>query len=154
MQANSSNVSSDPPTQQQPVAAAAATVAPPPPQWVAMQYPAAAMVMQHHMIPPPHYPAHYLPYHPHIQQQQQHHPSANQQQGSAGENRTIWVGDLHNWMDEDYLRNCFASTGEVNHPFRVYIFLFCSLLYGCCRLWCVFEFKVLVCWMFTVYCIY
>ncbi|KAL8094601.1 polyadenylate-binding protein RBP47C'-like [Apium graveolens] len=118
MQANnSSNVSSDPPTQQQPVATAATTVAPPPPQWVAMQYPAAAMVMQHHMIPPPHYPAHYLPYHPHIQQQQQHqqhHPSPTQQQGSAGENRTIWVGDLHNWMDEDYLRNCFASTGEVS----------------------------------------
>ncbi|XP_076901746.1 polyadenylate-binding protein RBP47C'-like [Bidens hawaiensis] len=33
--------------------------------------------------------------------------------GAGGDNRTIWVGDLHNWMDEDYLRNCFASTGEV-----------------------------------------
>ncbi|CAA0808021.1 Polyadenylate-binding protein RBP47C [Striga hermonthica] len=33
--------------------------------------------------------------------------------GSSGVNRTIWVGDLCGWMDEDYLRNCFASTGEV-----------------------------------------
>ncbi|KAK1395752.1 polyadenylate-binding protein RBP47-like [Heracleum sosnowskyi] len=97
-------------TQNQPVVAA--TVAPPP-QWMPMQYP--AMVMQHHMIPPPHYPPHYLPYHPMQQQQQQHHPAPSHQQGSGGssENRTIWVGDLHNWMDEDYLRNCFASTGEV-----------------------------------------
>lgn len=91
----------------------APTVAQPPPQWMPMQYP--PMVMQHHMIPPPHYPPHYLPYHP-----LQHHPApSHQQQGSGGssENRTIWVGDLHNWMDEDYLRNCFASTGEVLVPF-------------------------------------
>lgn len=97
-------------TKNQPVIAA--TVAPPPPQWMPMQYP--AMVMQHHMIPPPHFPSHYMPYHP---MQQQHHPAraTSHQQGSgeSSENRTIWVGDLHNWMDEDYLRNCFASTGEV-----------------------------------------
>ncbi|KAI3465401.1 hypothetical protein Pfo_022064 [Paulownia fortunei] len=103
-------------------------VAPPPvvaavqgQQWVAMPYPAAAMVMQHGMIPAPHYAPHYMPYHhPHPQH---HHPPPlpPQQQssnsnggGSNGENRTIWVGDLHNWMDEDYLRSCFASTGEVS----------------------------------------
>ncbi|CAI9267010.1 unnamed protein product [Lactuca saligna] len=86
-------------------------------QWVAMQYPAAAMVMQHQMMAPSpgHYSMapHYVPYHPH----HLHHPVSQQPQqgsgGGGGENRTIWVGDLHNWMDEDYLRNCFASTGEV-----------------------------------------
>ncbi|XP_076929470.1 polyadenylate-binding protein RBP47C'-like [Bidens hawaiensis] len=85
-------------------------------QWVPMQYPPAAMVMQHPMMAPSpgHYPMapHYMPYHP-------HHlphpvpPAASAAGGGAGENRTVWVGDLHNWMDEDYLRSCFASTGEV-----------------------------------------
>ncbi|CAI9777787.1 unnamed protein product [Fraxinus pennsylvanica] len=88
--------------------------------WVAMQYPAAAMVMQHGMMPAPHYPPHYMPYHHHHFHQvhhpptpppQQHHSNSNG--GSNGENRTIWMGDLHNWMDEDYLQNCFSSTGEV-----------------------------------------
>ncbi|KAI3460255.1 hypothetical protein Pfo_016918 [Paulownia fortunei] len=92
-------------------------------QWV-VQYPAAAMVMQHGMMPAPHYTPHYMPYHHH---HLHHHPPLpppppppQQQSGSSngggsnGENRTIWVGDLHNWMDEDYLRNCFASTGEVS----------------------------------------
>ncbi|KAM7517093.1 hypothetical protein LguiA_006676 [Lonicera macranthoides] len=107
----SNNGGSDP-VQPQQNQAGAATV-PGQQQWVAMQYPAAAMVMQHHqMIPPPHFPPHYMPYH------QQHHlpPQPQQQQqggGSSDENRTIWVGDLHSWMDEDYLRSCFASTGEV-----------------------------------------
>ncbi|KAK3039390.1 hypothetical protein RJ639_027639 [Escallonia herrerae] len=112
---------SDPAGQQQPAVTAAG--APPPQQWVAMQYPAAAMqypaaamVMQHQMMGGPHYAPHYMPYPPppppqHHVPHQQH---LQQQQGSGGgENRTIWVGDLHNWMDEDYLRNCFASTGEV-----------------------------------------
>ncbi|CAA2981515.1 polyadenylate-binding RBP47-like [Olea europaea subsp. europaea] len=96
------------------------TAAVPGQPWVAMQYPAGAMVMQHGMIPAPHYPPHYMPYHHHHFHQlhhpptpppQQHHSNSNG--GSNGENRTIWMGDLHNWMDEDYLRNCFASTGEV-----------------------------------------
>ncbi|KAK4387552.1 Polyadenylate-binding protein RBP47C' [Sesamum angolense] len=92
-------------------------------QWVAMQYP---MVMQHGMMPAPHYAPHYMPYHHHLhhhpplppppppQQQQQQQTGATNGGGSNGENRTIWVGDLHNWMDEDYLRSCFASTGEVS----------------------------------------
>ncbi|KAL0323085.1 UNVERIFIED_CONTAM: Polyadenylate-binding protein RBP47C' [Sesamum angustifolium] len=92
-------------------------------QWVAMQYP---MVMQHGMMPAPHYAPHYMPYHHHLhhhpplppppppQQQQQQQTGATNGGGSNGENRTIWVGDLHNWMDEDYLRSCFASTGRVS----------------------------------------
>ncbi|XP_075480386.1 polyadenylate-binding protein RBP47C'-like isoform X2 [Primulina tabacum] len=73
-------------------------------QWAAMQYSAAAagMVMPHGMMAPPHY----MSYQP-------HHPPSPQHSSSNGENRTIWVGDLLNWMDQDYLRNCFASTGEV-----------------------------------------
>ncbi|KAK2992304.1 hypothetical protein RJ640_020297, partial [Escallonia rubra] len=103
---------SDPAGQQQPAGTAAG--APPPQQWVAMQYPAAAMVMQHQMMGGPHYAPHYMPYPPPPQHHVPHQQHLQQQQGSGGgENRTIWVGDLHNWMDEDYLRNCFASTGEV-----------------------------------------
>ncbi|KAI7737498.1 hypothetical protein M8C21_020983 [Ambrosia artemisiifolia] len=60
-------------------------------QWMAMQYnPTAAM--------------YYVAYN---HRRQPHAPV------TVGENKVIWVGDLHNWMDEDYLRNCFASTGEV-----------------------------------------
>ncbi|OWM83744.1 hypothetical protein CDL15_Pgr004174 [Punica granatum] len=101
-----------------------------------VQYPAAAMAMmqqqlmmysQHHYMPYPHYQQ--LPHqHPH---QQQHgytqHPHSHQkppqQNGSGGgggasngsseEAKTIWVGDLHHWMDETYLHTCFSPTGEV-----------------------------------------
>ncbi|KAJ8628702.1 hypothetical protein MRB53_022025 [Persea americana] len=68
-------------------------------QWVAMQYPASAMMMAHH------YPPHNL-----VAYHQQSH-----RQGSTDENKTIWVGDLHYWMDENYLHSCFAQTGEVGH---------------------------------------
>ncbi|KAK8969012.1 Polyadenylate-binding protein RBP47 [Platanthera guangdongensis] len=36
-------------------------------------------------------------------------------QGNAvsEENKTIWAGDLHYWMDENYLHSCFRHTGEV-----------------------------------------
>ncbi|KAJ8526488.1 hypothetical protein K7X08_028965 [Anisodus acutangulus] len=58
---------------------------------VGQQQPWVAMVMQQ--------PHHYIPYHPH--------------QGGGSNNRTIWVGDLRNWMDEDYLATYFASTNQV-----------------------------------------
>ncbi|KAK4860376.1 hypothetical protein QYF36_022467 [Acer negundo] len=84
-------------------------------QWVAMQYPAAAaMVMPHQMMPPQHYPMpppHYVPYHQY--QPHQQHVQHQQHLGSSGENKTIWVGDLHHWMDENYLHSCFVSTGEI-----------------------------------------
>ncbi|MED6143896.1 Polyadenylate-binding protein rbp45 [Stylosanthes scabra] len=41
------------------------------------------------------------------QQQQSSQPT------SADEVRTLWIGDLQYWMDENYLYNCFAHTGEV-----------------------------------------
>ncbi|XP_027330799.1 polyadenylate-binding protein RBP47C-like [Abrus precatorius] len=88
-----------------------------PQQWVPMQYPA-AMVMQHHMLPPQHYaPPPYVPFHhqysqmPHVPHQ---HQNQQHQNGSSGENKTIWIGDLHHWMDENYLHRCFASTGEIS----------------------------------------
>ncbi|XP_022773627.1 polyadenylate-binding protein RBP47-like [Durio zibethinus] len=94
------------------------------PQWVAMQYPTAAMVMQHQMMQPQHFvatpppPQHYIPYNHHHHQYRHHHGHSQhgqQQQGSGGggENKTVWVGDLHHWMDENYLHSCFASTGEI-----------------------------------------
>ncbi|AES90216.1 polyadenylate-binding protein RBP47B [Medicago truncatula] len=103
-------------------------------QWMSMQYPATAMaMMQQQMMM---YPQHYMPYvHPHHYQQQPPHqqqvsppPSAHshhgghqqhqyqqhqQKQLAPEEIRTIWLGDLHHWMDETFLHNCFAHTGEV-----------------------------------------
>ncbi|CAK9171586.1 unnamed protein product [Ilex paraguariensis] len=93
-------------------------------QWMAMQYSpaaAAAMAMQQQMM---YAQQHYLPYHYQQQQQQQFqhqqvHQNQQQQQkqaqiqSSSEENKTIWIGDLQQWMDEDYLQSCFAHTGEV-----------------------------------------
>ncbi|KAK6939569.1 RNA recognition motif domain, partial [Dillenia turbinata] len=118
--------SQQPQQQNQGGATAAAAAAAPSPQgqpWVAaMQYPAAAMVMQHHMMPPHYSQPHYMPFQQFLHQQQQfqpqpwhqqHQQQLQQQQGSSDENKTIWVGDLHFWMDENYLHNCFVSTGEL-----------------------------------------
>ncbi|CAH9091465.1 unnamed protein product [Cuscuta europaea] len=106
---NKEEVKIKPPEQHKDQAAAAAAAGAVP--WVPMQYPPPSMIMQpHHFIPPP-YPAHYMPFY----QDHHHQPfsPARQTGGSNSENRTIWVGDLHHWMDEDYLRSCFASNREV-----------------------------------------
>ncbi|KMS96745.1 hypothetical protein BVRB_8g200490 [Beta vulgaris subsp. vulgaris] len=42
------------------------------------------------------------------QQQPQQQPPAN-----ADEIRTLWIGDLQYWMDENYIRTCFAQSGEL-----------------------------------------
>ncbi|KAL5567142.1 hypothetical protein UlMin_030306 [Ulmus minor] len=39
--------------------------------------------------------------------QQQHQPT------TVEEVRTLWIGDLQYWVDENYLSSCFAHTGEV-----------------------------------------
>uniref|UniRef100_A0A803PTA3 RRM domain-containing protein n=1 Tax=Cannabis sativa TaxID=3483 RepID=A0A803PTA3_CANSA len=44
------------------------------------------------------------------QQQQQHH---HHQPTTVEEVRTLWIGDLQYWVDENYLNSCFAHTGEV-----------------------------------------
>ncbi|KAF5804126.1 putative RNA recognition motif domain, nucleotide-binding alpha-beta plait domain superfamily [Helianthus annuus] len=38
---------------------------------------------------------------------------ATPQPATADEIRTLWIGDLQYWMDEQYLLSCFAQTGEV-----------------------------------------
>ncbi|XP_009789022.2 polyadenylate-binding protein RBP45-like [Nicotiana sylvestris] len=38
---------------------------------------------------------------------------ATAQPTSADEIRSLWIGDLQFWMDEQYIHNCFAHTGEV-----------------------------------------
>ncbi|XP_038694263.1 polyadenylate-binding protein RBP47B-like isoform X2 [Tripterygium wilfordii] len=88
-------------------------------QWMgAMTYPASAMaMMQQQMMM---YPQHYMAYYQ--QQQQQQYQQKQQQQSfqkqqlpkSNEDVRTIWVGDLQHWMDETYLHNCFAHTGEIS----------------------------------------
>ncbi|KAI0507589.1 hypothetical protein KFK09_013715 [Dendrobium nobile] len=98
-------------------------------QWVGMQYPeaaAAAMAMQHQMMgavppPPAQYGSRYLPYPP----PPPHPPPVYRQFAppfvpvsglgpqSGEENKSIWVGDLHYWMDENYLHSCFGHTGEL-----------------------------------------
>ncbi|XP_006660711.2 polyadenylate-binding protein RBP47-like [Oryza brachyantha] len=111
-----------------PVAAVAAP--PPPPHWVAMPFAppgAAAMVMQHQMAPPPpQFAPHFVPFHavgpPPPQPRAaaappvavaMGSPAPHAQGGGQEENKTIWVGDLHYWMDENYLHSCFGYTGEV-----------------------------------------
>lgn len=82
-------------------------------QWMAMhQYPAAAMTAQQVMYQPQ---QHYIPYQQHLQHYQQPQLQVQTQiQSSTDDNRTIWIGDLQQWMDESYLNSCFAHTGEVS----------------------------------------
>ncbi|GJN09438.1 hypothetical protein PR202_ga27444 [Eleusine coracana subsp. coracana] len=40
-------------------------------------------------------------------------PPAEATPANPNEVRTLWIGDLQFWMDENYVYNCFASTGEV-----------------------------------------
>ncbi|KAJ6841175.1 polyadenylate-binding protein RBP47-like [Iris pallida] len=85
-------------------------------QWVAMQYPP--------MMPPPQFappPPHFIAYQPMptpppppMQQQQKGSSAAAAAAAGGGEeNKTVWVGDLHYWMDENYLHSCFAHAAEV-----------------------------------------
>ncbi|CAN4110185.1 unnamed protein product [Withania somnifera] len=41
------------------------------------------------------------------------HKQFQVQQSSSEDNRTIWIGDLQQWMDEGYLHSCFAQAREV-----------------------------------------
>lgn len=53
------------------------------------------------------------------------------QPASADEVRTLWIGDLQYWMDEQYLVSCFAQSGEVYFfsLFAVLFRVFCLSLY-------------------------
>lgn len=64
------------------------------------------------MYPPPPY----SPYHHHNHMYQHHHHQSRgnkHQNASNAENKTIWIGDLLHWMDENYLNSCFAPAGEM-----------------------------------------
>ncbi|XP_057856481.1 polyadenylate-binding protein RBP47B' isoform X1 [Cryptomeria japonica] len=47
------------------------------------------------------------------QQQQWMQQQYQQPQYSNDEIRTLWIGDLQYWVDENYMHGCFAHTGEV-----------------------------------------
>jgi hypothetical protein len=138
MQAAAVNGAGDvqkPHQQQQPVVVgappppAAAVV---PPHWVAMPFApppgAAAMVMQPHQMapPPPQFAAaHFLPFHAVAPPPPRAPPvpavalgSPAPHQAGHEDNKTVWVGDLHYWMDENYLHSCFGYTGEVSTDAR------------------------------------
>nr|VDC83552.1 unnamed protein product [Brassica rapa] len=43
----------------------------------------------------------------------QQYGGGSQNPGSAGEIKSLWIGDLQPWMDEGYLMSIFSITGEV-----------------------------------------
>ncbi|GKV16036.1 hypothetical protein SLEP1_g26747 [Rubroshorea leprosula] len=92
-----------------------------PPPAAQPQQPYMMMNMNMNMMPPqsqpppmwaPQPPAVPLPAQQQQQQQQQPQPQMGQP-ASADEVRTLWIGDLQYWMDENYLMSCFSHTGEV-----------------------------------------
>ncbi|XP_073008524.1 polyadenylate-binding protein RBP45-like isoform X1 [Typha latifolia] len=111
-----------PPPQQAAAAPQQWGMIPPPQPSQYHQQPAAAMWNQQpSQIPPP------VPPQMH-QQPQQIQPQAYYgaptpamapmgavalQPASADEVRTLWIGDLQYWMDENYVFSCFVQTGEV-----------------------------------------
>lgn len=102
-----SNPQGQPPLQQYPQQSMAA---PPPPtqhqQWMMM------MQQQQHPAQPVHPPTGWTPQPvpPPVPAQMQQYPAAPY---SAGEIKSLWIGDLQPHMDETYLVSCFAPTGEV-----------------------------------------
>ncbi|KAK8524339.1 hypothetical protein V6N13_015365 [Hibiscus sabdariffa] len=73
--------------------------------------------MMMNMMPPQSHPP--PMWHGHPQQgsggvpAQQQSAGQSGQPASADEVRTLWIGDLQYYMDENYLLSCFAQTGEV-----------------------------------------
>ncbi|KAK3188358.1 hypothetical protein Dsin_027919 [Dipteronia sinensis] len=63
--------------------------------------------------PPPMWPAPPQAAAVSMQAQQQQAPGGQQQSGQSSEIRTLWIGDLQYWMDENYVSSIFAPTGEV-----------------------------------------
>ncbi|WVZ74951.1 hypothetical protein U9M48_023064 [Paspalum notatum var. saurae] len=82
----------------------------PQPRWVVIPYPPP----HHPMVaapppPPPQFVKHFAP-----PASVTPPPPPAGSGGNGGEdNRTIWVGDLQYWMDENYLHSCFGPSGEV-----------------------------------------
>lgn len=49
--------------------------------------------------------------------------------GGSEEIRSLWIGDLQQWMDENYLMNVFAQSGEVRESMIIIWFFFGVLLF-------------------------
>ncbi|PKA63206.1 Polyadenylate-binding protein RBP47 [Apostasia shenzhenica] len=83
--------------------------------WVpaaARPYPVSTMVVPPHLSPQ--FPPHFFGFHqPRYPPPSPLYSAPQQMATGAKENKTIWVGDLLNWMDENYLHSCFGHTGEV-----------------------------------------
>ena len=106
------------------------TPPPPPSHWMGMRYPS-PMMMPHHMMypPPPYSPYHH---HNHMYQHQHHQSRGNKHQNASNaENKTIWIGDLLHWMDENYLNSCFAPAGEVSASLSLSLFIYFNCLFLC-----------------------
>ncbi|CAN6273152.1 unnamed protein product, partial [Urochloa humidicola] len=83
----------------------------PQPRWVVIPYPPP----HHPMVaapppPPPQFVKHFAPP---ASVTPPPPPSAGSGGNGGEDNRTIWVGDLQYWMDENYLHSCFGPSGEV-----------------------------------------
>ncbi|CAL5031757.1 unnamed protein product [Urochloa decumbens] len=88
----------------------------PQPRWVVIPYPPPpAMVAA--PPPPPQFAKHFAAGPPPPPQAAGRRTPTPPAAGSGGnaceENKTIWVGDLQYWMDENYLHSCFGPSGEV-----------------------------------------
>ncbi|CAN8288604.1 unnamed protein product [Cochlearia groenlandica] len=81
-------------------------------KWMSMRYPSAVVMPHHHMMyapPPPPFYSHY--HHYNNNQYRGGGNNNNNKNGSNGENnKTIWIGDLYHWMDENYLTSSFSSS--------------------------------------------
>ncbi|CAL9096886.1 unnamed protein product, partial [Musa acuminata var. zebrina] len=91
--------------------------APAPPMWNQQPSQVPPPVSQTMPQPQQQYQAPNLMPPPQMQYQAAPAPAAAQplvpQPASADEIRTLWIGGLQFWMDENYLYSCFAHTGEV-----------------------------------------
>ena len=70
--------------------------------------------------------------------------SSSSSSQSPGDVRTLWIGDLQYWMDENYISNCFLHTGEVCLFSILFVFLYlCHCSFNCG--WsCLFSFVPLL----------
>ena len=70
------------------------------------------------------------------------YPSSNSNTQSPGEVRTLWIGDLQYWMDENYIYSCFLHTGEVK---KIAVFFCSSSHISFSLFYLFFKFRDLLC---------